>query len=345
MPVKEVFLTFDVEGPPFNEDYMDDRALRSLLRLLRLMNKHELKGIFFILGSVVGRIRGNHEVMELLQQHEIGYHSSSHCIRPMIFDYTDVENYDEAVEESLIRENSSINPRTGRVSGEGGILSLKRAFPEKKIQCVRVPFLCWTPPHLEAMRNCGLKYDFSTCISEAPNRKPRQHRGITFYPHPISIDFRTSPIGSIRTLPRRRVVPTFLFSDLIKQECTVLMKHPTMLVYHTPRRNANSHFLVGKDSVQNKPRRSFNSTTLIFSTEMLFSEVKLFQEIGAVKITPELKMSDTAVDLSRIDCREVYEMSMWAPRKFFGVKPKHLFGHFKSFLNGQSGVCEAASSE
>jgi len=343
--VKEVFLTFDVEGPPFNEDYMDDRALRSLLKTLHMMNKYELKGLFFILGSVVGKIRGNHEVMELLQQHEIGYHSSSHCIRPMIFEYTDVENYDEAVEESSIRENSTINLRTGRVLGEGGILSLKRAFPDKKIQSFRAPFLCWTPPHLEAMRICGLRYDFSTRISEVPNRRPRQHRGITFYPHPISIDSRASPVGSIRTLPRRGIVPAFLFSDLIKQECTVLMKHPAMLTYHTPRRNSNSHFLVAKDSVPNKPRGNFNSTTLVFSTEMLFSELKMLQEIGTVKITPELKMSSTAVDLSRVNCREAYEMSMWAPRKFFGVKPKYLFGHFKSFLNGQSNVCEDASSK
>ena len=62
------------------------------------------------------------ELLDLLEKHEIGYHSSSHSVHPTIFEFTDVAKYDKAYQTSILRETSHINPLTGKIEGSGGIL-------------------------------------------------------------------------------------------------------------------------------------------------------------------------------------------------------------------------------
>ena len=115
------------------------------------------------------------DTVELLCEHQIGYHSSSHSIHPTLFEFTDVESYEEAYQTSIIRETAHINPVTGEVEGSGGIQALRRLFPKKQIDSFRAPGYCWTPPHLDAMKTLGIKYDFSTNISIAPVQLSRNH--------------------------------------------------------------------------------------------------------------------------------------------------------------------------
>ncbi len=138
--------------------------------------------------------------VELLNEHQIGYHSSGHSIHPTLFEFTDVESYEEAYQTSLIRETAHINPLTGEIEGSGGIHASKALFPKKQIVAFRAPGYCWTPPHLDAMKTLGITYDFSTNISV----DPISYQGITFYPFTILL-----ATGKVE------YVSTITFNDLL----------------------------------------------------------------------------------------------------------------------------------
>lgn len=324
---RDVFLTFDVEGPPFMEDYMDRRVLWALLKILRLLENYELKGLFFITGSVAEKICSCSEILELLEGHLIGYHSSSHSLRPMIFEYTDVENYDEAVDASLKRETSRVDPSNGRILGEGGILSLQEIFPDKKIESFRAPFLCWTPPHFEALTQLGLKFDFSTGICKIPVL----HKGITFYPRPIQVDSRTNSLGYIEFFPYKHFFPNFLLLEILRRGCTVSLMHPAVLVYQKQGFNSEDKGLALNRSLS-KPRSEIDVASRLFSAESLFLELALLQKTGAIEVTPTLKEEIRPLDLKKVDLKTIYTMSMRVPQQLFGYKPKFLFFHFQRFF-------------
>ena len=77
---RTVFLTFDVEGPPFQEDLINHKSLDSLLSILQLLDKCDLRGLFFITGSVAEKIGCYPKILKLLEKHEIGYHSTTHSV-------------------------------------------------------------------------------------------------------------------------------------------------------------------------------------------------------------------------------------------------------------------------
>ena len=110
---KKVMLTFDVEGPPGMEDFAELDTLKSFYRILKLLEKYDLHALFFITGNLIENIHKDKEIFNLLEKHEIGFHSSSHSIKPRIFEYTDLPDYDEAIKVSIERETSKINKFTG----------------------------------------------------------------------------------------------------------------------------------------------------------------------------------------------------------------------------------------
>ncbi|MEM2507148.1 MAG: polysaccharide deacetylase family protein, partial [Nitrososphaeria archaeon] len=100
MVKSRLLLTFDVE------DFINTNAIYSLLTLLRILNKYQMKAIFFITGHMAEKIANFPEIIDLLKNHEIGYHSSSHSVHPTIPEYTDVKSYEKAYEISIERETS-----------------------------------------------------------------------------------------------------------------------------------------------------------------------------------------------------------------------------------------------
>lgn len=307
---REVFLTFDVEGPASREDYMDSRTLWALTKILNLLEKYRLKAIFFVTGSVVKEIERCPEVLEMMRKHEIGYHSSSHSVRPMIFEYTDIKSYDKAVQISLARETSDIDPSTGKPKGEGGILSLREIFYDKKIVSFRAPFLCWSPPHLDAMKRLGLNFDFSADLEETP----ALHMGITFYPHPLNIN---------KPLSRTRVLPS-----ITTRKYTSLLAHPADFIF----RKSNCYAYRTRCPAPTMLRSISNIRTKFASLELFFHGLSIMNKARILQITPPLKEG-----LSRLSTREenlarIYSTTMWAPRELFCYKPKFLLSHFHRFL-------------
>jgi hypothetical protein len=97
---RKILLTFDVE------DFMNERSITALQIILEILNRCELTGLFFLTGHMSEKLASYRKILNLLGKHQIGYHSSSHSVRPTILEYTDTADYDKAFLESFRRESS-----------------------------------------------------------------------------------------------------------------------------------------------------------------------------------------------------------------------------------------------
>jgi peptidoglycan/xylan/chitin deacetylase (PgdA/CDA1 family) len=311
------FLTFDTE------DSISENSVPGLHKILALLKKHELSGLFFITGSMAEKLSNFPETVDLLSKHQIGYHSSSHSVHPTIAEFTDVKSYEKAYQASLIRETSHVNPVTGAIEGPGGILALRALFPRKQIAAYRAPGYCWTPPHLDALKTLGITYDFSTNISV----EPISFHGITFYPFTILLsDWQ----GGIRQ-------HGYLQRQAMKREISVLTIHPSTMVnqldwdrIYYPKNN-NSQLNPG--NLTPPPPRSSTEAAFIFHRfDLLLKHLKALKKTRLLDITPELKEANKTVALGPTGVSKCYKMSIvWATG--FGYEPKFLYNHFKIFFN------------
>jgi peptidoglycan/xylan/chitin deacetylase (PgdA/CDA1 family) len=300
-----------------------------LHKILELLKKHELHGLFFITGNMAEKLSNFPATVDLLREHQIGYHSSSHSVHPTLFEFTDVEGYDEAYQTSIIREIAHINPLTGAIEGPGGIKALQSLFPEKQIVAFRAPGYCWSPPHLEALKNFGITHDFSTNIS----LEPVSLHGITFYPFTILL---SNWQGGIRG-------HYYLQRITLKRDISVLTIHPSTMVnkldwdlVYYPKRNSVE---LNPSNLTEPPARSPADAASIFHRfDLLLRHLKILQKIHLLEVTPGLKTANRSIDPASIDVKKLYGLSIeWA--EGFGYEPKFLYNHFVRFFRDRSQSC------
>jgi len=298
----QVLLTFDVEGIPPREDYFNNVSLICLQIVLDLLEERNLKGIFFITQNAAESIREHPDVAQRLSRHQIGYHGSSHSISPSILEYTDIPNYEKACAISLKKERD-------------GILALKEAFPKNEIVCFRAPFLAWSPPHLEALRELGISFDFSAEISE----EPVSFKGITFYPAPISIDEIAQTF--VQKKPDE-LLPTPVFTILLKRKVSVLLTHPSKMVAEK-RPNRKKY----------KNKGIFKTQLFVSSLELLLDIINLIEKTGLIQTTVALSRSWHHLDSREVNVESVYRSSVRAQMYLFDIKPQFVFSHFLRFFD------------
>ena len=283
-----------------------------------MLEKYNLTGLFFITGHMAEKLQHFPLILDLLRTHEIGYHSSSHSVRPTIFEFTDIDDYKEAYRISLERETAHINPLSGRVERRGGINSLRDLFPAKKIAAYRAPGFCWSPPHLEALRDLGIKFDFSSNISSTPV----YYKGITFYPYPILLQLRA----------RRISEHYFFWLSLLRHKITVLCLHPNFFVnqhmWDSIYWNGNPKDLIKPQS------RSLNEIKSLFCKfNLLLKQIKSLEETGLIKIESDLTEAEEKLTATQINVQKCHETIVQWPKKFFNYEPKFLRRHFFSFFS------------
>lgn len=309
--MRQILLTFDTE------DFINENSIRFLHSLLLCLERHELKALFFITGHMAEKLEGYDEVTNLLKEHEIGFHSSSHSVHPTIFEFTDVESYKEAYETALVRETSHINPLNGQIEGKGGILTVRALFRGKPILAYRAPGFCWSPPHSEALRDLGLIFDFSANIASFPI----WYKGLTFYPYYIIRDWR----GSLRDY-------RMFLSSALKRQVSVLCLHPSFFatqynwdsIYHrgNPERLSMVH-----------PRINPESKSTLHSFDLFLRRLKDMEILGLMQITPSLKTATIELMPTNDKVEKTYAHSMRWPRLFFNYEPKFLRSHFHEFFS------------
>ena len=312
----QVLLTFDVEGLPPREDIFNNSAFMCLRKTLDLLEDVDFKGIFFITASATEQIRKYPDLVERLSCHEIGYHSSSHSVKPRIIEYTDVASYEEAVAISLERETSHINPETGQIEGSGGIMALRETFPRNDIVCFRAPFLGWSPPHLEALKKLGIKFDFSSSISE----HPVSFRGITFYPCPIPIDDCIEAMF-VRREPKD-IFPKPIFSILVRREVSVLLMHPSTLLVKNPCAGRDMYQIAG----------NVRTKIVISLLRFLFHRIRFLQKTNLIEVTSSLSQNWQPFNLEKIDVKRVYWRSVQSLAHLFNSNPRFVLSHFMHFF-------------
>ena len=307
--MREILLTFDTE------DFVSDNSVPILQWILERLKKYELKGLFFITGHMAEKLEEYPNVVDLLSTHQIGYHSSSHSVHPTIFEFTDIEDYQKAYEISLIRETSHINPITGGIEGKGGILALQDLFPKNHIASFRAPGHCWSPPHLEALRALGIRYDFSARLSLTPVH----FKGFTFYPYPI-IGYWNGTLSEYN----------ILLNSILRNKVVVITIHPSLIV--NPR-EWDIQFIKSNPQkiTQQRPRNPKESSLLMNRFDLLLKRIKAFQKSSLVEVTPDLKMSHEKLNIVADDVMKWYQTSV---RWTIGYKytPKFLYYHFVKFF-------------
>jgi peptidoglycan/xylan/chitin deacetylase (PgdA/CDA1 family) len=323
------FLTFDTE------DFISENSVPGLHKILELLKKHKLTGLFFITGNMAEKLSNYPKTVNLLSEHQIGYHSSSHSIHPTLFEFTDVESYEEAYQTSLIRETSHINPLTGKIEGPGGIHALQALFPKKQIVAFRAPGYCWTPPHLEAMKTFGITHDFSTDMSI----EPISYHGITFYPFTILL---ANWQGGIRDHFRLQRIT-------LKRKISVLTIHPSTMVnkldwdlIYYPKNNNNK---LNPTSLTQPPvRTNIESESKYQKFDLLLRHLSTLRRLKLLEVTPELKIANKTIYPVSKDVTKFYKLSVfWA--EGFGYKPKFLIDHFCRFfeINSLKNVATSSS--
>jgi len=304
-------LTFDVE------DFINPNAIGALHIILRMLHKYKLRGLFFITGHMAEKLSNFSELQDLLKNHEIGFHSSGHSVRPTIPEYTDIESYQRAYSTSLERETSHINPLTGKMEGEGGIYSLQDLFRPKKIETYRAPGMSWTPPHLEALTNLGIKYDFSSNITLS---EPVHYKAIDFCP----CTFIQKWDGSL--------VDYQVFSyAILKRKVAILDLHPNLYVNQS---EWDSIYHKGNPrTLQKIPQRPLKEVTSLFTKfELLLKIISISHHIKLVKVDPHPSISTRDLVVSENIVQKCYEASIIWPKRFFDYNPRFIYNHFQEFF-------------
>jgi peptidoglycan/xylan/chitin deacetylase (PgdA/CDA1 family) len=320
--MRSVILTFDVE------DFINPISIKALEKILFLLKKYSFKSIFFITGHEAEKIGCSSSLVESLGEHEIGYHSSSHSVRPIIPEFTDTESFSTAVENSFEREISHINPVSGEIEGEGGIKILKKLFSSKNITSFRAPGLCWTPPHLEAMKKLGIKYDFSSGIygKGISTEMIQSFMDLKFFPYPYFID------GINRSLGKWGYHGSKFFFNILHRKITCLNCHEWEFAisgqwdyaYQTsnPRQICKTELLEEVDM-----ERRF------FYFEMFLKFLKRLHDLNLVEVTTEIdKLNCEKIDSEEVDVLETYRKSMKWGVEHMNHRPKHLLSHFYHYF-------------
>ncbi len=309
--MRKLLLTFDIE------DFINTNAIYALRTVLELLEKHKLKGLFFITGHMAEKLTNFPDILDLLMNHKIGFHSSAHSVRPIIPEYTDVKNYRQAYSVSLERETAHINPLTGKVEGEGGIYFLRDLFSPKKIEAYRAPGNCWTPPHLEALVDLGIKFDFSSNIITST---PVNYRRVTFFPYPFIQEWE----GDLSQYK------CFLWA-ILKHKITVFDLHPTLDVnedlWDSIYFRGNPPTLL---KVRKKPLKE--AMSLFARFELLLKQINFLRHTRLMEADTNLSTSNRDLTMNQNDVQKCYMRSIVWPKKFFNYRPKFIRNHFYEFF-------------
>lgn len=306
-------LTFDVE------DFISLNAPAALKLILEILEEYDLRAMFFITGHMAERLSGFPEILQLLGNHEIGFHSSSHSVRPIIAEFTDVKDYKEAFSISFERETSHIDPLTGKTKGEGGIYFLQDLFKPKKILAFRAPGMSWTPPHLEALSELGIRFDFSSILSSSVTVL---YKGLTFYPYTFMQEWSGSLNNYVNFL-----------AAISKRRIAIFDLHPTTYVNDVM---WDSIFYKGnpKKLVRSKVKCSKKAEHLFSRFRLWLKRISTLRNLGLLEVNPIPIKSLTNLVTSENEIQKCYANSMRWPRRLFNYSPEFVSAHFQEFFQG-----------
>jgi len=88
------------------EDFITTATDDAVKRIAQILTKHKLRGSFHIVAEKARALkaRGRQDVIDALREHEIGYHSNTHSIHPVIAEYLEELDWDHGLDRFISEE-------------------------------------------------------------------------------------------------------------------------------------------------------------------------------------------------------------------------------------------------
>ena len=280
-----------------------------------MLNERHLKGLFFF-PATVDSIYKNRIVHELLNKHDVGFHSSSHSVRPGIIESTDLGDYDNAVQASLIRETSEIDPVSGKVVGSGGIYALREAFPNKTINTFRAPFNYFSPPNVESLRKLSIEFLFSGDFCS----EPFCYKGLTFYPRAKYLDsFKSSLYATCLVMMSKNKVIDF-------------DAHPAHFVYNLIKDQLGCYCQNKMNPFQLKLKPSLISVFNLLCFEGILELLSALQKLDLIEVNPKLQQAKKQFNPQVKNFEKTMLHSQSIATALFGYKPRFMRNQYFQFF-------------
>ncbi len=142
------------------EDFVNPETDDAPLRIARLMEKHGIRVVFKVVGEKLRALKrnGRGDVIEAISRHEVGYHSDTHSIHPVISEYVGNLGWEEGAREFEERERE-------------GYQEIKQTFG-RELSCYGHPGLCWVPQAYPVLKkwNIPVYLDETLTITPIDNR-------------------------------------------------------------------------------------------------------------------------------------------------------------------------------
>lgn len=200
-----VILSFDTE------DIINERGADGIFRCARILREEGVKGCFNIIGLLPDVLKdwGRNDIFEELKWHEIDYHSHSHSIHPTINEYTDIEDYRNALELFMLDEGK-------------GLEKVKSAFNINKLPAACIPGNCTSYVAHYGYGNMGFDFFSGDDIYDKISYRP------IYNCNTVSLHYARSLDGVLFKLNNESEIKNFINE-------TARGKH-TMVFYHHPQR-------------------------------------------------------------------------------------------------------------
>jgi hypothetical protein len=102
--VTDIIFSFDTE------DFTSNRAADAIYREAKILEEEGVRGCFCLVGLLADQLVnwGRDDVLEALSHHEINSHTYGHTLHPMINEYTDIEDVNEAIDRVVKEEGKAV---------------------------------------------------------------------------------------------------------------------------------------------------------------------------------------------------------------------------------------------
>ena len=100
----DIIFSFDTE------DFTSNRAADAIYREAKIFEEEGVRGCFCLVGLLAEQLVkwGREDVLEALSHHEINSHTYGHTLHPMINEYTDIEDVNEAIDRVVKEEGKAV---------------------------------------------------------------------------------------------------------------------------------------------------------------------------------------------------------------------------------------------
>ena len=222
-----VILSFDTE------DIINERGADGIFRCARILREEGVKGCFNIIGLLPEALKewGRDDIFCELEWHEIDYHSHRHSIHPTINEYTDIEDFNEALERFVSDESD-------------GLEKVKNAFCVDRLPAACIPGNSTSYVAHYGYSEMGFEFFSGDDIYDKINYRP------IYNCNTVSLHYARSLDG---------VMFRFNGEDEIKNfiDETARGKH-TMVFYHHPQRSyCKSFWDADNFNKKNTPREEW----------------------------------------------------------------------------------------